>query len=81
MLLFLSTLALAQTPDTEADPAPPTRYAERTEIIFDPGLVEAGLVGPGNAMLLERKRASFNPMVQLRTDFADLMDQDVAQVR
>lgn len=81
MLLFLSTLALAQTPDSREVPAPLVRYAERTEIVFDPGQVEASLMGPGNAVVLERKRAVFNPMITLRTNFSDLMEQDAAQLR
>lgn len=81
MLLFLSALALAQTPDLDSPPEPVIQYAQRTEVEFGEHAIEVGILRPPNALVLERKRAAFNPMIRLRTDFADLMDQDVAQVR
>lgn len=56
-------------------------YKERTEIDFE-GLEVAGeLVKPQGALLLDRKRASFNPLIKLRTDFNDEMDRSVDQVK
>ncbi len=86
MLLFLSTLALAQTPDLDAAGSSPQRVAPLVvppvqELIFDGTRVGAGLIGPDGKILLERKRAVFNPLVHLRTDFSDLIAQDAAQVR
>ena len=56
-------------------------YKTKTEIDFE-GLEVAGeLVKPQGALLLDRKRASFNPLIKLRTDFNDEMDQSVDQVK
>jgi len=56
-------------------------YKERTEIDFE-GLDVAGeLVKPQGALLLDRKRASFNPLIKLRTDFNVEMSQSVDQIK
>lgn len=56
-------------------------YKEKTEIDFE-GLEVAGeLVKPSGALLLDRKRASFNPLIKLRTDFNDEMDRSVDQIK
>ena len=56
-------------------------YKERTEIDFE-GLDVAGeLVKPAGALLLDRKRASFNPLIKLRTDFNDEMAQSVDEIK
>lgn len=74
-----SNVALAQ----DEDPAPGQKviYKDKTEIDFE-GLDVAGeLVKPQGALLLDRKRASFNPLIKLRTDFNDEMDRSVDQVK
>ena len=56
-------------------------YKERTEIDFE-GLEVAGeLVKPQGALLLDRKRASFNPLIKLRTDFNQEMAQSVDEIK
>lgn len=56
-------------------------YKDKTEIDFE-GLEVAGeLVKPSGALLLDRKRASFNPLIKLRTDFNDEMDRSVDQIK
>lgn len=56
-------------------------YKATTEIDFE-GLDVAGeLVKPQGALLMERKRASFNPLIRLRTDFNDEMAQSVDQIK
>lgn len=56
-------------------------YKSKTEIDFE-GLEVAGeLVKPSGALLLDRKRASFNPLIKLRTDFNEEMDASVDQVK
>ncbi len=86
MLLFLSTLALAQTPNLDTDDTASHRVAPLVippvqELVFDGTRVGAGLIGPDGKILLERKRAVFNSLVHLRTDFSDLIEQDTAQLR
>jgi len=56
-------------------------YKERTEIDFE-GLDIAGeLVKPQGALLLDRKKASFNPLIKIRTDFDEEMRQSVDEVK
>ena len=56
-------------------------YKERTEIDFE-GLDVAGeLVKPQGALLLDRKRASFNPLIKLRTDFNEEMKRSVNEIK
>ena len=56
-------------------------YKERTEIDFE-GLEVAGeLVKPQGALLLDRKRASFNPLIKLRTDFNQEMAHSVDEIK
>jgi hypothetical protein len=56
-------------------------YKERTEIDFE-GLDVAGeLVKPQGALLLDRKKASFNPLIKLRSDFNDEMAQSVDEIK
>ena len=70
--------------DAGADPAAGGQkviYKEKTEIDFE-GLDVAGeLVKPSGALLLDRKRASFNPLIKLRTDFNEEMDRSVDQIK
>ena len=56
-------------------------YKERTEIDFEGLDVTGELVKPSGALLLDRKRASFNPRITLRTDFNEEMDRSVDQIK
>lgn len=60
---------------------PKVVYKERTEIDFESVDVVGELVKPQGALLLDRKRAQFNSMIKLRTDFDDLMDDSVEEVK
>ena len=56
-------------------------YKERTEIDFEGVEVAGELVKPQGALLLDRKRANFNPLIKLRTDFDDEMEKSVDEVK
>ena len=56
-------------------------YKQKTEIDFEGIELQGELVRPQGALLLERKRAKFNPMIQLRRDFDDLMEESVDEVK
>ncbi len=53
----------------------------RTEIDFEGVEVAGELVKPQGALLLDRKRANFNPLIKLRPDFNEEMDQSVNLVK
>ena len=56
-------------------------YKQRTEIDFEGVEVAGELVKPQGALLLDRKRANFNPLIKLREDFNEEMDQSVNQIK
>jgi len=74
-LLTISLPAMAQEDDRNV------RYKDRTEIDFEGVDVSGELVKPQGALLLDRKRASFNPLIKLRTDFNPEMSQSVNDVK
>lgn len=75
-LAMVSNIAMAQ----EAE-EPNVVYQSRTEIDFEGVSVDGELVKPQGAFLLDRKRASFNPLIKLRLDFDDEMSQSVDEVK
>jgi len=77
VLFMLSGVAYAD----EAEEEPKVIYKERTEIDFEGVEVAGELVRPQGSLVLERKRAKFNPMVKLRTEFDDEIDWSVDEVK
>ena len=57
------------------------QYQSRTEIDFEGVEVAGELVKPQGALLLDRKRASFNPLIKLRTDSNQEMSESVNEVK
>ena len=77
VLLSFSTLAVAD--DTEDDRQ--IVYKQRTEIDFEGLELQGTLVKPQGALLLDRKKATFNPLIKLRTDFDLEMEQSVDEIK
>lgn len=77
MLFMLSGVAYAD----ETEEEPKVIYKDRTEIDFEGVEVAGELVRPQGSLVLERKRAKFNPMVKLRTEFDDEIDWSVDEVK
>ena len=75
--LMMSGSAWAQEEDEERK----VTYQSRTEIDFDGVEVAGELVKPQGALLLDRKRAAFNPLIKLRTDFNQEMSESVNEVK
>ena len=57
------------------------KYKERTEIDFEGVDVTGELVKPQGQLLLDRRKANFNPLIKLRQDFNDEMKQSVNEVK
>ena len=74
----LSTSAFAQETDDEGRQI---KYKERTEIDFEGVDVTGELVKPQGQLLLDRRKANFNPLIKLRTDFNEEMKQSVNEVK
>tara|TARA_Y100001938_G_C7882151_1_gene325525 strand:+ start:210 stop:449 length:240 start_codon:yes stop_codon:yes gene_type:complete len=77
ILFLLAGLAYAN--DTKEEPK--VVYKERTEIDFESVEVSGELVRPQGSLVLERKRAQFNSMIPLRTDFDDEMEKSVEEIK
>jgi hypothetical protein len=56
-------------------------YKQTTEIDFEDLEIEGLLQKPQSALVLERKKASFNPLVKLRTDWNDAIEESVDEVK
>jgi hypothetical protein len=76
VLFLISSTAFAQS---EGDRK--VIYKERTEIDFEGVEVAGELVKPQGALLLDRKRANFNPLIKLRTEFDQEMEQSIDEVK
>lgn len=77
IIFLLSGVAYADDDKQE----PKVVYKQRTEIDFEGVEIDGELVRPQGALLLDRKRAQFNSMIKLRTDFDDLMDKSVEEIK
>ena len=79
---LIFTAALFSAPAFAQDEEEPkVVYKAKTEIDFEGVEVDGELVKPQGALLLDRKRANFNPLIKLRTDFDDEMDKSVDEVK
>lgn len=74
-LMLIMNLAFAQEEDRSVT------YKKRTEIDFEGVDISGELVKPQGALLLDRKRASFNPLIKLRADFNPEMSASVTEIK
>lgn len=56
-------------------------YRQKTEIDFEGLEIEGVLQKPQSALVIERRNASFNPLIKLRTDFADKMEENTDEIK
>ena len=74
-LLFLASVAIAGDGDDKVV------YKSKTEIDFEDLEIEGILQRPQSALVLERKQASFNPLIKLRVNFNEEIEDSVQEVR
>ena len=79
--LILTTALISAPACAQDEEEPKVVYKAKTEIDFEGVEVDGELVKPQGALLLDRKRANFNPLIKLRTDFDDEMDKSVDEVK
>ena len=75
-LLFLAGHAIA-----DDDGERKVVYRQETTIDFEDLEIEGILVKPQSALVLERKKASFNPLIKLRTDWNDEIEKNIDEVK
>lgn len=73
--LLASSTAFAQ------DSGQNVKYKKRTIIDFEAVDVTGQLVKPSGALVLERRRSDFNPLIRLRTEFDLEIKQSVDYVK
>jgi hypothetical protein len=88
-MLFVAVGILVGMPAFAQD-APPAetddaghqiKYKERTEIDFEGVDVTGELVKPQGSLLLDRRRANFNPLIKLRENWNDEMKSSVDEIK
>jgi len=79
IILFTNT-SLAMSPEDEYRESR-IIYQKNTTIDFEELEIEGQLVKPQGALLLERKRASFNPLIQIRENFNKELRQSVDTIK
>ena len=77
-LLLILNVSFANDLDKEE---PIVVYKKQTEIDFEALELEGELVKPQGALLLERKRANFNPLIKLRKDFDFEMQESTKDIQ
>ena len=77
--IFVSLLNIASAQDDTDKPE--VTYKKETTIDFEGVDIEGKLVKPQGALLLERKKAHFNPLITLRSDFNKEMNDSVNDIK
>jgi hypothetical protein len=80
-LALLGAAMLFASPALAQDENRKVTYKARTEIDFEGVDVEGELVKPQGQLLLDRRKANFNPLIRLREDFNDEMKKSVDEVK
>ena len=75
-LLLIISFCFAQE-----EPEPTVVYKSKTEIDFEGLEIEGEMLKPLGTVIQDRSRASFNPLIQLRTDFNQEMSLSVDSVK
>ncbi len=73
MIILLSQLLFAEEPKVV--------YKEKTEIDFEAVELEGAVKKPSGQMVLERLKAQFNPLLQIRDSFSYEMNESVKEVQ
>jgi len=79
VVFLMSNAAVAE--DTVSDSERKITYKQKTEIDFVGLDVLGEIVKPSSALVLERKGATFNPLIVLRTDWSDKIYESVDEVK
>ena len=56
-------------------------YKKRTEIDFEALELTGEMVKPQGSVIIERKKAEFNPLIRIRTDFNQEMSNSVRDIK
>jgi hypothetical protein len=82
--VLIASLLFAQPAKAEDEEQEEDRkivYKQKTEIDFEGLNVDATLVKPAGSLVIERKQASFNPLISLRKNFNQEIDQSIEEIK
>ena len=77
LLLLVTNLAYASDENNDDKVV----YKKTTEIDFDSLDIEAELVKPQGSLVVERRRAAFNPLIQIRLNWNEEIAQSTDDVK
>ena len=78
LLLLLVNLAIAGDDDSEDRKI---IYRQKTEIDFEGLEIEGILQKPQSSLVIDRKKASFNPLIKLRTNWNDEIESSTDEIK
>ena len=78
LLLLLVNLAFAGDDDSEDRKI---IYRQKTEIDFEGLEIEGILQKPQSSLIIDRKKASFNPLIKLRTNWNDEIESSTDEIK
>ena len=81
--ILMIGVALASDSDASLDETSDRKviYRQKTEIDFEALDIEGILVKPSSSLILERKKAAFNPLVKIRTDWNDMIEESIDEAK
>jgi hypothetical protein len=81
LLLFFVLFSSVAYAGDEEEEGRKVVYKQKTEIDFEGLEVEGVLQKPQSALVIERRSASFNPLIKLRTDFNDKIEENTDEIK
>ena len=81
LLLLLAGLTQAADEVERNEKGERVVYRNKTEIDFEDLEIEGILQKPQSALVLDRKKAQFNPLIQLRANFNPEIEQSVDEIK
>ncbi len=82
-IFIIATLSFSQyaLADDKQEEGRKVIYKQKTEIDFEGIELQGQLIKPSGVLLLDRKSASFNPLIKLRKDFDEEMSDSVREIK
>ena len=79
-ILLYPSVAVAQDKKVE-EKEREVIYKERTEIDFEGVDITGELIKPQGKLVLDRRKATFNPLIRLRTNFDTEMKESTDEIK
>ena len=77
LIIILTLICFAQDKDNDRS----IQYKQKTEIDFEGLEIDGELIKPQGSLVIDRKIATFNPLIKLRKDWNVEMSASVVEVK